>query len=159
MKSTMKRGLAIFLQIVIVLLGAGIVAFLIWEPQVEGRNVNATQFEIYFKDPALAYIYLAFVPVFVGLYQGFKILGYAGRDEIFSQRSVRALRIIKYCAFTTAIFFLGAEAYLFIFMSGKDDIAGGVAMGAMVILACTVTGIATAVSERILRNALDIESE
>jgi hypothetical protein len=44
-------------------------------------------------------------------------------------------------------------------MSGKDDIAGGVAMGAMVILACTVTGIATAVSERILRNALDIESE
>ena len=155
----MKRGSTIFLQIVILLLGAGVLAFLLWEPHLEGRNVNATLFEIYFKDPFLAYIYLAFVPVFVGLYQGFKILGYAGRDEIFSQRSVRALRIIKYCAFTTAIFFLGAEAYLFMFISGTDDIAGGVAMGAMVILACAVTGITAAAFERILRNAVDIKSE
>ena len=155
----MKRGSTIFLQIVILLLGAGVLAFLVWEPQVEGRNANATQFEIYFQDPALAYIYLAFVPVFVGLYQGFKILGYAGRDEIFTQHSVRALRIIKYCAFTTAIFFLGAEGYLFMFISGTDDIAGGVAMGAMVILACAVTGITAAAFERILRNAVDIKSE
>ena len=155
----MKRGSTIFLQIVILLLGAGVLVFLLLEPQVEGRNVNATQFEIYFKDPFLAYIYLAFVPFFVGLYQGFKIVGYAGRDEIFSQRSVRALRIIKYCALTTAIFFLGAEAYLFIFISGTDDIAGGVAMGAMVILACAVTGIAAAVFERILQNSLDMKSE
>ena len=90
----MKRGSTIFLQIVILLVGAGVLAFLLWVPQVEGRNVNATQFEIYFKDPFLAYIYLAFVPFFVGLYQGFKILGYARRDEIFFQGSVRALRII-----------------------------------------------------------------
>ena len=115
----MKRGSTIFLQVVIVLLGVGMLAALLWEPQVEGRNVNATLFEIYFKDPFLAYIYLAFVPFFVGLYQAFKILGYARRNEIFSQRSVRALRIIKYCALTTAIFILGAEAYLLIFMRGK----------------------------------------
>jgi len=46
---------------------------------------------------------------------------------------VRALRIIKYCALTTAIFILGAEAYLFIFIRGKDDIPGGVAMGGFII--------------------------
>src|SRR5213076_3622254 len=124
----MKRGSTIFLQIVIVLLGVGVLALLLWEPQVEGRNVHATQIEIYFQDPFLAYIYLAFVPFFVGLYQALKILGYARRNEIFFQRSVRALRIIKYYALTTAIFILGAEAYLFIFMRGKDDIAAGVAM-------------------------------
>src|SRR5678815_289193 len=110
----MKRGSTVFLQVVIVLLGIGLLAFLLWEPQVEGRNVNATQFEIYFKDPFLAYIYLAFVPVFIGLYQGFKILGYAGRNEIVSSHSARSFRIIKYCALTTAAFILGAEAYLFI---------------------------------------------
>ena len=146
----MKRGVTIFLQIVILLLGAGVLAFLIWEPQVEGRNVNATKFEIYFKDPFLAYIYLAFVPFFVGLYQGFKILGYARRDEIFFPRSVRALRIIKYCALTTAIFILGAEAYLFIFIRGTDDIAGAVMMGVFVILVCAVIGTAAAVFERIV---------
>jgi hypothetical protein len=110
----MKRGSTIFLQALILLFAVGVFAFLLWEPHLEGRNVNATLFEIYFKDPFLAYIYLAFVPFFVALYQGFNILGYARRDEIFLQHSVRALRIIKYCALTTAIFILGAEAYLLV---------------------------------------------
>lgn len=155
----MKRGSTIFLQLLIVLLGVGVFTFLLWEPHLEGRNVNATQFEIYFKDPALAYIYLASVPFFAGLYQAFRILGYARRDEIFSPRSVLGFRIIKYCALTVAIFFLGAEAYLFIFMSGKDDIAGGVAMGAFIILVSAVIATAAAVFERILQNAVDIKSE
>src|SRR5258706_3620418 len=154
----MKRGSTIFLQVVIVLIGIGALALLLWEPQVEGRNVHATQFEIYFKDPFLAYIYLAFVPFFDGLYHGFKILGYARRKEIFSQRSVRALRIIKYCALTTAIFILGAEAYLSIFMRGKDDIAGGVMMGAFIILVSAIIATAAAVFERKLQNAVEMKS-
>ena len=154
----MKRGLTIFLQLVILLIGAGVFALLLWEPQIEGRNVNATQFEIYFKDPFLAYIYLAFLPFFVGLYQGFKIVGYAGRDEIFSQRSLRSFRIIKYCALIMAIFILGAEAFLFMFIGATDDIAGGVMMGAFLILACVVVGSTAAVCERILKNAVDTKS-
>ena len=155
----MKRGSTIFLQIVIILLGAGVLAFLLWEPQLEGRNVNATQFEIYFKDPFLAYLYLAFVPFFVGLCQGLRLLGYARRDEIFSQASVRALGIIKYCSLITAMFILGAEAYIFVFIRGTDDIAGGVMMGVFVILACAVIGTAAAVFERILQKAVEIKSE
>ena len=155
----MKRGSTIFLQIVIVLLGVSVLTFLLWEPQLEGRNVNATQFEIYFKDPFLAYIYLAFVPFFVGLYQAFKMLGYARRDEIFLPRSVRALGIIKYCAITTAIFILGAEAYIFIFVRGTDDVAGGVMMGVFIIFVSAVIATAAAVFERILQNAVDIKSE
>ena len=147
----MKRGLTIFLQVVIALFGVCVFAFLLWEPQLEGRNVHATQFEIYFKDPFLAYIYLAFVPFFVGLYQAIKLLGYARRDEISLQHSLRALRIIKYCALTTAIFILGAEAYLFIFISGKDDIAGGVMMGAFIILVSAIIATAAAVFERKLQ--------
>ncbi len=150
-KSTMKRSLTIFLQAVILLLGVGVFACLLWEPNLEGRNVNATLFEVYFKDPFLAYIYLAFVPFFVVLYQVFKILGYARRDESFLQHSVRAVRIIKYCALTTAIFILGAEAYLFIFIRGKDDIAGGVMMGAFIILVSAIVATAAAVFQRILQ--------
>jgi hypothetical protein len=155
----MKRGFTIFFQVLIGLLGVGVLALLLWEPQVEGRNVHATQFEIYFKDPFLAYIYLAFVPFFVGLYQAFKIFRYARRNEIFSQRSVRALRLIKYCALSTAIFILGAEGYLSIFMRGKDDIAGGVMMGAFIIFVSAIIATAAAVFERILQNRVDIKSE
>jgi hypothetical protein len=149
----MKRGLTIFLQALILLFGAGVLALLLWEPHLEGRNVNAALFEIYFKDPFLAYIYLAFVPFFVGLYQAFKILGYAGRNEMFFQRSVRASRIIKYCALTTAILILGAEAYLFIFIRHKDDIAGGVAMGVFIILVSAIIATGAAVFERSLQKS------
>ena len=155
----MKRVSTIFLQLVIVLLGTGVLAALLWEPHVEGRNVHATQFEIYFKDPFLAYIYLAFTPFFVGLYQAFKMLGYARRDEMFSPRAVRALQIIKYCACLVALFIVGAEAYIFIFVRGTDDVAGGVAMGVFIIFVSAVIATAAAVFERILQNAVDIKSE
>lgn len=155
----MKRGSTIFLQVVVVLLGLGILVFLLVEPHFEGRNANATVFEVYFKDPFLAYIYLASVPFFIGLYQAVKILGFAGRDEIFFERSVRSLRIIKYCGIAVALFFLGAEAYIFIFVRGTDDVAGGVMMGAFVILVSAVVATAAAVFERTLQNAVDIKSE
>jgi hypothetical protein len=155
----MKRGSTIFLQVVTALLGVGVLALLLWEPQLEGRNVNATQFEIYFKDPFLAYIYLAFVPFFVALYQAFKLLGYARRNEIFSQHSVGALRLIKYCAMTTALFIVGAEAYIFVFVRGTDDVAGGVMMGAFIIFVSAIIATAAAVFERILQIAVEIKSE
>jgi len=156
---TMKRASTIFLQIVIAVIGVGVLTFLLWEPQLEGRNVNATQFEIYFKDPFLAYIYLAFVPFFVGLYQAFRMLGYARRDEVFSPPAVRALRVIKYCACLLAIFIVGAEVYIFIFVRGTDDVAGGVMMGVFIIFVSAVIGTAAAVFERILQKAVDIKSE
>ena len=40
----MKRGSTIFLQAVIVLIGVGALALMLWEPHIEGRNVNATTF-------------------------------------------------------------------------------------------------------------------
>jgi hypothetical protein len=67
--------------------------------------------------------------------------------------------VIKYCALTTAIFILGAEGYLSIFMRGKDDIAGGVMMNGFIIFVSAIIATAAAVFERILQNAVDIKSE
>src|SRR5437868_12655310 len=96
----MKRSSTIFLQIVIVLIGIGALALLLWEPQIEGVNAHATNFEIYFKDPFLALVYAGSIPFFIALYQSFKILGYAGQNKVFSQAAVKTLRTIKYCALT-----------------------------------------------------------
>jgi hypothetical protein len=70
----MKRGSTIFLQVVIVLLGVGVLALLLWEPHVEGVNAHATLFEMYFN-PFIAYAYIGSIPFFVALYQAFKLLG------------------------------------------------------------------------------------
>src|SRR6266436_587641 len=120
----MKRSSTAFLQIVIVLIGIGALALMLWEPHIEGRNAHARVFEIYFKDPFLAYAYIASIPFFVALYQGFKVLGYAGQNKVFSQAAVKALRTIKFCAI--AIISFVAVGELFIMMGDSDDRAGGV---------------------------------
>jgi DUF2975 family protein len=153
----MKRGSTIFLQVVIVVLGVGVFALLLWEPNLEGRNVNATLFEIYFKDPFLAYAYIGSIPFFVALYQAFKLLGYIRRNEIFSQRSVRALRTIKYCAL--AIIGFVAVSVIFMIFGDRDDRPAGVFMRILITFPSIVIGTAAAVFERILQNAVDIKSE
>jgi hypothetical protein len=155
----MKRGSTAFLQAVIVLIGIAALAALLWEPQVEGRNAQATQFEIYFKDPFLAYVYVASIAFFIALYQAFQLLRYAGRNEVFSPRALSALRTIKYCGISLVASIVAVEAYLFIAVRGKDDIAGGVAMGLFMIFGSAVIATAAAVFERLLQNAVDIKSE
>src|SRR5262245_39643106 len=94
----MKRSSTLFLQSVVVLIGIGALAFLLWEPHIEGRNAQSTVFEVYFKDPLLAYAYIASIPFFAALYQTFKVLGYAAQNKIFSPAAVKAMRTIKHCA-------------------------------------------------------------
>ena len=154
-----KRSATIFLQIVIVLIGIGVLALMLWEPHLEGRNAHATTFEIYFKDPFLAYAYTASIAFFTALYQAFKLLGYVRRNAIFSTRAVGALRTIKYCAIVLIVTVGGAEGYIFVFVRGKDDIAGGVAMGLAMIFLSAVAGTGAAVFERLLQKAVDMKTE
>jgi hypothetical protein len=148
-----QRSAIVFFQILIVLTAVGALAFLLWEPHLEGRNAHATLFEIYFKDPFLAYAYIGSIAFFVALFQAFRLLGQIGRNRASSPESVRALRIIKYCAITLVAMIGSAVLYLMIVMRGRDDIAGGVAMGLALILISVVAGTAAAVFEKRLRSA------
>lgn len=127
----MKRGATIFLQAVIMFSGVFAFVFMLWEPHLEGRNLHATLFEIYFKDLFLICAYIAAVPFFMALYQAFKFLEYIRQNKASSSDSLKAIKIMKYCA----IFLVGvlavAEAYLFI-VRPDDDIAGGVFMGILI---------------------------
>jgi DUF2975 family protein len=154
----MKRSSTIFLQIVIVLIGIGALALLLWEPHIEGRNAHATNFEIYFKDPFLALVYIGSIPFFVALYQAFKVLGYAGQNKIFSQAAVKALRTIKFCAIAIIGFVVVEEIFIML-NHGSDDAAGGVFMGILITFGSIVIATAAAMFERILQNAVEIKSE
>ncbi len=154
----MKKSSIIFLQVVIVLIGVGALAFLLLEPHFEGRNAHATLFQIYFNDPFLAYAYTVSIAFFVALYQAFTLLRYIGQNKVFSLNSVRALRIIKYCAITIVAFTVPAVAYLFI-VRPEDDIAGGVAMGIAITFVSIVIATAAAVFKKLLQSAVDIKSE
>ena len=153
----MKRRSTVLLQRVIVLISIGAFAFMLWEPHIEGRNVHATLFEIYFKDPFLAYAYLASIPFFVALYQAFKVLGDVRQNKIFSQATVNSLRTIKYCA----IAIVGFVAVSVTFMIGGDreDRPAGLFMRILVTFPSIIVAIVAAMFERILQNAVDLKSE
>ena len=140
-----------------VLIGIGALAFLLGEPHLEGRNKHATVFEVYFNDPFLAYAYVASVPFFAGLYQAFKVLGYAGKNQAFSQAAVNALRTIKYCAI--AIIGFVVVSVVFMPFGDPDDRPQGVVMRILATFGAIVVATAAATFERIFQNAVEIKSE
>jgi Protein of unknown function (DUF2975) len=154
----MKKSSTIFLQVVIVALGIGALALLLWEPTIEGRNVHATLVQVYFNDPFLALVYVGSIPFFVALYQAFKVLGCVGEKSIFSPEAVKALQTIKYCALGIIGFVMVEEVFILL-SHGDDDVAGGVFMGVLITFGSVVIATAAAIFEHILQSAVDIKSE
>ena len=150
---TMKTGPALFCQVVIVFIALGALTFLLGMPHLEGRNAHATVFEIYFKDPLLAYVYVGSVPFFVALCRAFGLFGDLKQTGPFSQRTVDALRSIKRCAITLICFVAGALAIILFFGDGEDR-PPAVVMSGLVIIASSVVAIVAAALARNLQNSL-----
>src|SRR5262245_35210119 len=156
----MKRSSIIFLQIVIVLIGVAALAFLLWEPQIEGVNKNRTNFEIYFQDPFLALVYTGSIPFFIALYQAFQVLGYVRRNKVFSPEVVKALRTIKYCALAIIGFVVAEEIVIMLMNNGDRENPGApIFMGLLIVFPSIVVATTAAMFERILQNAVDLKSE
>jgi hypothetical protein len=122
-----------------------LLALLLWEPHIEGRNARATLFEIYFQGSILGYAYLASIPFFVALYQAFTILGYTRQNKAFSQATVKALRTIRLCALAIIGFIAVGE--LFIMLSNSDDRAAGSFIGIVITFGSVVVATAAAMFE------------
>lgn len=155
--TSMKKSSTIFLQIVIVLIGIGALALLLWEPHTEGVNAHAKFFQVYL-DPFIALVYTGAIAFFVALYQAFKVLGYAGKNKVFSLEAVKALRTIKYCAIIIVGFVVAEEIFIML-THGNDDAAGAVAMGVFITFGSVVIATAAAMFERILQKAVEMKSE
>jgi len=108
------------------LVGVGVLAGLLWEPQVEGRNVNADQFTIYFAIRSSLTSTWGLFRSSSACIRRSKLLGYVGRGQAFSPSAIKALRHIKYCALAVIGFIVGGEVYIILGVS--DDRAGGIAM-------------------------------
>jgi hypothetical protein len=149
----MKSSSALLLQVVIVLMGIGTLVVLLWEPHLEGRNVHATAFEIYFKDPFLAYVYVGSIPFFVALHRAFGLLRDVRLNGVFSPVTLSALRAIKGCAMAILGFVGGAVIFVIIFGDGEDRPAG-VFMCLLVAFATSLIAIAASMFARTLQSGL-----
>lgn len=154
----MKRISTVFLQIVIVLTGIMALAILLWFPSTEGRAVNLNLFSIYF-DPFILYGYAASIAFFVGLYKTFKLLGYIGKNKVFSSNAVKALKSIKHCAIVLSILIVFAGIYIKLFHHKQDDPAGFLAICIVTTFITIVFVTIMAIFEKLLQNAIDMKSE
>jgi len=149
----MKRISAAFLQVAVVLIGIGSMAVLLWEPHIEGRNAHATTFEIYFKDPFLAYVYVGTIPYFVALYRASGLFGHARKNGVVSQVTVDALRAIRRCAMAIIGFVAGAVVII-LMVGDKDDRPAGFFMALLFTVASSGVAIVAAMVARRWEDAL-----
>lgn len=149
----MKSGTATIFQVAIVFIGIASFAIMLWEPHIEGRNAKATVFEIYFKDPFLAYVYLGSTPYYLALYRAFRLFGDLRRNGSASQATLDALLGIKYCGYVLIGFVLGGALIILVFGDGEDR-PPGIAMSFLALVASSAIAIAASVSARKLKGVL-----
>ncbi len=154
----MKRVSTVFLQVVIVVIGLLALTLLIWFPLIEGRAANLDLISIY-SDFFILYMYASSIPFFIALYKAFKLLGYIGRNKVFSPLAVNALKSIKYCALLLGVLVVAAGLFIRFIYSGDDDPNGFLAICIVITFASIVVATAAAIFEKLLQKALDMKSE
>ena len=148
----MNRGSTWFLRAIIYGLGLAVLGLLIIFAGVSISG-NAGMYL-----PVLLYMFLPAVPFYLALYQSLLLLKFIDTNTAFSEKSVKAIRTIKYCTFVFSALYALAMP-LIIYVADKDDAPGAVLIGLIFIFAPLVVGVFVAVLERLLQNALDIKSE
>ena len=148
----MKQGSTLFLKSVIYLIGLAVLGLCVILGGVSISG-NAGMFL-----PVTLIMLIAAVPFFHGLYQALLLLRYIDSNTAFSELSVKAIQNIKYCAFTISVLYAAGMPYI-IYVADKDDAPGAVLMGLVFIFAPLITSVFAAVLEKLLQNAIDIQSE
>ncbi|CAG7615736.1 hypothetical protein PAESOLCIP111_01819 [Paenibacillus solanacearum] len=154
----MKQVSTGFLKGVVVSIGIAALALsVLWLPGVAGRDAEAHPETAYLQYPFLLCAYLLSIPFFTALYQTFQLLCYIDGNKVFSVRSVKALRYIRYCAILISIGI--AAGITFVMMMIDDDIAGVVGLSLMCTFASSVIATFAAMLQKLVRDAIELQSE
>lgn len=155
--NAVERGSTLFLKITVVMIGIPVLALgLLGLPQIAGEA--ADYFPDYWVYPAVAAIYASAIPFYAALYQTFKLLTYIDAGQAFSERSVKALKVIKHCAAAVGILYVVCLPHFYL-MAEFDDAPGLIIMGLVPIFASMAVAVFAAVLQKLLKTAIDIKSE
>lgn len=155
----MNRGTTLFLKAALILIGLPVLALCIFVvPEIASFIVELYPDDAYLKYLVYVDLYAAALPFYFALYQAFRLLNFIDKNQAFSERSVQALKKIKYCAITySGLYVLGLP--LFYLIAEKDDAPGVILIGMVMIFASMVIAVFAAVLQRLLKEAIDIKSE
>ncbi|PMC35631.1 DUF2975 domain-containing protein [Bacillus sp. UMB0899] len=153
----MKIGSTLFLKLAVFLMGTPVLGFGIFGFIWLAKNpANPDYAHILY--PIVIGVYVAVIPFFIALFQAFKLLSYIDKNQAFSELSVKALRVIKFCAVTISGLFVVILPFIF-FVAEMDDAPGLVIIGMVPIFASLVIAVFAAVLQKLLQEAINIKSE
>jgi Protein of unknown function (DUF3036). len=99
------------------------------------------------------------VPFLMALYQTMKLLGFIDKKETFSEKSVKALNVIKNCAVAIfAIYLIGVMPMVRFFVE-SDDAPGGSIIWAAFSLIPLAIAIFASMLMNLIKEAIEIKSE
>ncbi|WP_379130653.1 DUF2975 domain-containing protein [Paenibacillus sp. sgz500958] len=155
----MERGTTLFLRAAVILIGIPILALCIFVvPEIASYTAELYPEYSYIQYLIFIDLYAAALPFYFALYQAFKLLSYIDKNKAFSDLSVGALKIIKYCAVTISGLFV-AGLPLFYLFAERDDAPGVIVIGMVIIFASMVIAVFAAVLQKLLKEAIDLKSE
>ncbi|WOV86771.1 DUF2975 domain-containing protein [Sporosarcina oncorhynchi] len=154
----MKRE-TMFLKLAVVVMGIPILALCVFVvPTIANFAAELYPEMSYIKYLILINMYAAAIPFYFALYQTFKLLNLIDMENAFSERSVKALKTIKYCAvLISSLYVLGMPLYYL--LAERDDAPGIIVIGLVLIFASFVIAVFAAVLEKLLTSAIEIKIE
>jgi Protein of unknown function (DUF3036). len=102
--------------------------------------------------------FVAIIPYFIALYTTLQLLSYIDNNIAFSELSVRALKKIKYCGFSTGLIFVAMMPVVYS-MAMQEDAPGIIVIGLAAAFASFVIAGFGVLLERLLHNAIQLKLE
>lgn len=153
----MKRGTTLFLKLALIIMGFPVVALgIVGIFYLMKSPVNPDYAHILY--PIIIGMYLSVLPYLGALYQSFRLLNFIDKNEAFSQISVNALKIIKYCGITFSGLYVIVLPFVYV-VAELDDAPGLIIVGMIPVFGGLVISVFAAVLQRLLQEAINIKSE
>lgn len=108
--------------------------------------------------PGLISFDLSLIPFLIALYQAFRLLQFIDTNNAFSDRSIGALRNIKYCAISMSVLYWITMPLMFA-VAELDDAPGLILMWATFASAPLVIATFAAVLQKLVQSAIDMKTE
>ncbi len=149
----MKHGSTLFLKAAVGCMGLAVLAIrtLVIIPTLATNDAG-------YYTPILLLLCVSAIPFFFALYQTLKLLGFIDTNKAFSGRSIKALKIIKLCAFVIALLYSMSMPYIY-YAAGRDDAPGVIALGLIIAFGALVVAGFAAVLQLLLGSAIRIKKE
>ncbi|UOQ83732.1 DUF2975 domain-containing protein [Gracilibacillus salinarum] len=153
----MKRGTTLFLKIAILIIGSTILALCVFLlPKLANDTARMYPEYAHLHYPVLIGMYVTAIPFFIAVYQAFKLLNYINNNKAFSGLSVQALTYIRYSANTIIALYIAGSIFLITQQALHPSIA---IVGFTIVFASCIIAVFSAVLEKLLQNAIAIQSE